>query len=82
MRKFEVIMKEIETAKLTVAKDRITLKLPILMNAQEKSEIEALTHKIDSEVPEVHFTLRGRFWNRTIRLSDKSYSIQPMSWSY
>lgn len=82
MRKFEVIEKPLESAKLTVATDRTTLKLPTDMSATEKSEVEALARQIDTELPTVQFTLRGRFWNRKITLSDKSNSIEAKTWSY
>jgi hypothetical protein len=82
MRRFEVIGKELETAKLTIAKDRTTLKLPLSMPDGERMAIEALARKIDAELPDVKFTLRGRFWNRQILLEDASNSIEPMSWSY
>ena len=82
MRKFEVVVKELETAKLTVAIDRITLKLPSAMGAEMRAHIEKLAHKIDAEVPPVQFTLRGRFWNGRISLFDKSNSVEPTAWTY
>ena len=81
MRRFELVVKEMETAKLTVAADRITLKIPTAMDFVEREKIEALAHKIDAELPPVLFTVRGRFWKGRISLSDKSCST-VREWLY
>ena len=71
MRKFEIVVKELESAKLTIAEDRITLKLPVNMGTDERKRIEEATLKIDAEIGEIKYTIRGRFWGGRISLSPK-----------
>jgi hypothetical protein len=72
MRRFEIIVKSVTQAKLTIAKDRTTLKLPEFMHQTERQACTALAKYADSQVPEVEFTLRGRFWDNQIHLTPET----------
>lgn len=78
MRKFETIIKDITRAKLTVAKDRTTLKFPETMPEAERQKIEILALKIHEENPSVEFTLRGVFSEVGIKLSTNTSN--PEMW--
>jgi len=74
MRKFELIVKDVTHPKLTVAKDRTTLKLPPSLSAIEQQKIEALAKKIHDDCSTIKLTLRGRFFDKGIKLSPESSS--------
>ena len=60
--KYEIIIREkLARAKLTIARDRVSLKFPQNMPVEERTKIEEFTKKIVENVGEVEFTLRGRF---------------------
>ena len=81
MRRFEIVIKDRKLAKLTVAIDRTTLKMPTSMALEERTRIETVARKIDAELPPVLFTVRGFFKTGRIRLLDKPASL-VREWIY
>lgn len=60
MRRFEVIEKEVNP-KITVAKDRVTLKFPATLDQKTKDHLIAFAHFIDRAITDQEQTLRGGF---------------------
>jgi hypothetical protein len=58
-RRFEVLTKDISHARLTIAKDRITLKVMPITTPEEKEKLIRIAKIVDSRVPAVEFTIRG-----------------------
>ncbi len=71
MRRFEIIVKPLDTPKLTIAKDRTTLKLPSMMSEAEQQLHTAFAKYIDARVGDIEYTLRGRFFDPGIVLKPK-----------
>lgn len=59
MRKFEVITKQTNTAKLTIAKDRVTVKLPESTTLVDSERIVKFFKKVADQHPSPQATLRG-----------------------
>ncbi|BBA65252.1 predicted ORF [Xanthomonas phage XacN1] len=59
MRKFEVITKPTNTVKLTIAKDRVTVKLPESITLVNAERIVKFFKKVADKNPSPEFTLRG-----------------------
>jgi hypothetical protein len=59
MRKFEVITKQTNTAKLTIAKDRVTVKLPTSITLVDADRIVNFFKKVADQHPSPQTTLRG-----------------------
>lgn len=73
MRKYEIVIKkDIKIPKLTIAKNRISLKFPVNMSPAERAKIECFTDNIVENVGDVKFTLRGRFGEHGIQLRRKT----------
>lgn len=68
-RKFEVVVKEVSHIKLTVAKDRVTLKFPLSLSTEDQEKYLTIAKKIDARIPDVEFTLRGRFHGDMTQIS-------------
>lgn len=62
MRKFEVLDKDVTSVKLTVAKERTTLKVPLFVSPEDKSKLIDFAKYIESNLGDIEFTLRGRFY--------------------
>ena len=67
-----IIRDDLKMAKLTIAKDRISLKFPKNMSLEERAKIEVFTDNIVETIGQVEFTLRGRFDENGIRLRRKT----------
>lgn len=71
MRKFELVVKPLSHARITVAKDRTTLKLPDTMSAKERDELISFAYYVNEQIPEVQNTVRGRFHKNHVTLTTK-----------
>jgi hypothetical protein len=59
---FEVVRKDIHKPKLTIAKDRVSLKLPVDCDVETEHKLTAYSQEIAAELqPGVGHTLRGHF---------------------
>lgn len=57
----EIVVKDVSHVKLTIAKDRVTVKLPTSLSAEDQERYTLLCRKIVEAVGPVEHTLRGSF---------------------
>jgi hypothetical protein len=86
MRTFEVLDKEVDSVKLTVAVDRVSVKFPLGTAEPVKAKVVEFAKVIDVKMPDVQFTMRGRFKfngdHMMITLTPKtSSSVQSVSFA-
>jgi septum formation topological specificity factor MinE len=62
MRRFEIVDKDVTTVKLTIAKERTTLKIPPSIEPELRERLTAFAKYVDSQFEEIEFTLRGRMY--------------------
>jgi hypothetical protein len=73
MRTFEVVERAV-IPKITVAKDRVTLKVPSDMAISERELYIGLAKFVDAQVKSVDTTLRGNIRYNTLILSRRTYT--------
>jgi len=77
MRIFEQVIKDVVKPKLTITKDRITLKTPLAVGFYERCNLEAISQKIANQIEDYCPSMRGTFnSNGSIRLTNQSKEIQ------
>lgn len=59
--KMNIVYKDITQPKLTIAKDWVELKLPLVLSANLQERIVHLAHRIIKDIGPVEQTLRGHF---------------------
>ena len=82
-RKFKIVTKDITHDRLTVAKDRVSLKFTIYTTLAERVRMEAAARLIDAALPDVQYTLRGTFNTKRgqITLTDHQHLFTKI-WQY
>jgi len=66
----EIVVKDVSHVKLTIAKDRATVKLPTSLSAEDQERYTLLCRKITEAVGPVERTLRGSFKDGNVAIRE------------
>jgi hypothetical protein len=69
----EIIVKDVSHVKLTIAKDRVTVKLPTRLSAEDQERYATLCRKIVEAVGPVERTLRGSFKDGNVAIREEQH---------
>lgn len=66
MKRVDILSVDSKTSKLTIATDRITVKLSNDLNDEERKVVELFLLSVAEDIPtDVGFTIRGQYENKT-----------------
>jgi hypothetical protein len=71
----EIVVKDVSHVKLTIAKDRVTVKLPTSLSVEDQERYTVLCRKIADAIEPVKRTLRGSFKDAQVIMREGCLSI-------